>query len=159
MSKSYVTMEQRVCVVCGKTYDTDTLLIDKRLRNTLETHTVTGYGLCPDDTKFKDAGYVALIECDESKSKVGTKTLNGEEVRVIANIDQASRTGNHAHVKSDAFTELFDMPVPEQMIAYVENGMIDKLREIAGPATVDYRSADEAFKKIEDRRKSREEEE
>lgn len=152
MSKSYVTMEQRLCVVCGKTYDTNTILIDKRLKDSFETHTVTGYGLCPDDTKFKDAGYVALIECDESKSKVGTKILNGEEVLVIANIDQASRTGNHAHVKSDAFMELFDMPVPEQMIVYVENGMIDKLREIAGPYTVN-------FKEIEDRRKSREEDE
>ena len=32
MEKSYVTMEQKQCPVCGKIEDTGSLLLDKRLR-------------------------------------------------------------------------------------------------------------------------------
>lgn len=40
--KSYVTLEQKICVVCGRSYDTGSLLLDKRLRERFEHHTITG---------------------------------------------------------------------------------------------------------------------
>jgi len=45
--KSHVSLEQRVCLVCGTTFDTGAILLDKRLRQHLDRHTVTGWGLCP----------------------------------------------------------------------------------------------------------------
>ena len=46
-TKSHVGMEQNVCPVCGKAFDTGTILLDRRLRNSLERKTVTGWSLCP----------------------------------------------------------------------------------------------------------------
>lgn len=46
MSKSYVTLIQRICVDCGEPYDTNELALDQRLREVFEHHTVVGFGLC-----------------------------------------------------------------------------------------------------------------
>ena len=48
MPKSYVTIEQHVCPVCGKAHDTGTILLDRRLRERFDMYTPTGYGLCPE---------------------------------------------------------------------------------------------------------------
>lgn len=44
--KSYVSMEQNVCAVCGKTFDTGSILLDRRMQDSMERHTVTDWGLC-----------------------------------------------------------------------------------------------------------------
>jgi len=66
--KSHVGMEQKVCPVCGTAFDTGTILLDKRLRNSLERKTVTGWDLCPEHAKLWKKGYIALVECDPEKS-------------------------------------------------------------------------------------------
>src|SRR3546814_5168048 len=43
--KSHVSLEQHVCLVCGVAFDTGAILLDKRLRASLERHTATGWGL------------------------------------------------------------------------------------------------------------------
>ena len=58
--KSHVSLEQHVCLVCGKAFDTGTILLDKRLRASMEHHTKTGWGLCPEHQKLADDGFVAL---------------------------------------------------------------------------------------------------
>ena len=60
--KSHVSLEQHVCLVCGKAFDTGTILLDKRLRASMEHHTKTGWGLCPEHQKLADDGFVALVE-------------------------------------------------------------------------------------------------
>lgn len=66
--KSHVSMEERVCLVCGNPFDTGAILLDKRLRQSMAHRTVTGWGLCPEhEQMFKD-GYVALVECDPERS-------------------------------------------------------------------------------------------
>ncbi|WP_430522156.1 hypothetical protein [Pseudomonas aeruginosa] len=45
--KSHVSLEQHVCLVCGTAFDTGAILLDKRLRASMERHTATGWGLCP----------------------------------------------------------------------------------------------------------------
>lgn len=70
--KSYVSLEQRVCVVCGHKFDTGSLLLDKRLRASMERHTLTGHGLCPEHQKLFDDGYIALVECDDAHKRTGT---------------------------------------------------------------------------------------
>ena len=98
MSKSFVTLEQRICVVTGKKYNTDTILLDKRLRDRFDMHTVTGWGFSPEvEKKFKE-GYVALVEVDESKSdknNQGNITPSG-----------AYRLGNICYIKKKVLLKI-----------------------------------------------------
>jgi hypothetical protein len=43
--KSHVSQEQQLCLVCGTTFATGSLLLDRRLRASLKHHTMTGWGL------------------------------------------------------------------------------------------------------------------
>lgn len=123
MNKSYVTLEQHVCVVCGQPYDTGTILMDKRMREKFEQHTVTGWGMCKEHTKLRADDYVALVAIDEQKSGVftGTKIVNPED---------AYRLGPVAHLKADVFDDMFDVDVPESMLCFVNLELIEKLEKI-----------------------------
>lgn len=66
--KSHVSMEQRVCLICGSAFDTGAILLDKRLRQSMAHHTVTGWGLCPEHERLFKDGYIALVECDPQRS-------------------------------------------------------------------------------------------
>lgn len=46
--KSRVSLEQRVCPVCGSPYDTGSILLDKRLRARMNEKTIAGRGPCPE---------------------------------------------------------------------------------------------------------------
>lgn len=101
--KSHVSMEQHVCPVCGKTFDTGAILLDKRLRKSLEHTTLTGNSLCPDDQEKYDAGYIALVGCDPSKTTV----INGR-----VEPGNAYRTGNVAHLRREVWQRVFNVPLP-----------------------------------------------
>jgi hypothetical protein len=119
MEKSYVSMEQRQCIVCGVVYDTGSILMDKRLRASMEKNTVTGTGFCPEHQKLKDEGYIALIEADPATDK---------------------RTGNIAHIRASVWPDLFrgeHSQPPGGMVAYVTPDTMDALKKIAGAATDD----------------------
>ena len=120
MDKSYVTLEQNICVVCGDTYDTGSLLMDRRLRDTFEKHTTTGYGMCPEHQKLKEDGYVALIGADESKSSL---RANGN-----MNPEDAHRTGNIAHLRTEAWENIMDTPVPDKMMCFCGDDVIELLK-------------------------------
>lgn len=112
MEKSYVTLEQHVCPVCLKTFDTGNLLLDDKLRDVFEKYTVTGYGLCEEHKKVVEDGYVILVEVRERPKK-------GQD---------PYRTGNTAYLKRHVAKDIFpDMDV--QDVAFVEIGVLDKLRE------------------------------
>lgn len=111
MDKSHVSMEQRQCIVCGCIYDTGAILLDKRLRKSMERHTVTGTGMCPEHQKLKDQGYVALIEADE-------KTKN--------------RTGRLIHLKADVWPDIFKEPAPTGGVCYTDKAVCDMLEAIMG---------------------------
>ena len=113
MEKSYVTLEQHACPVCLKTFDTGNLLLDDKLRDVFEKYTVTGYGLCEEHKKVVEDGYVILVEVRERPQK-GQDTY---------------RTGNTAYLKRHVAKDIFpDMDV--QDVAFVEIGVLDKLREM-----------------------------
>jgi len=105
--KSFTTIEQRVCRVTGKKYDTNTLLIDKRLREKYEMYTITGWGFSPEVVEKFEEGYVALVEVDETKSSKDDKgqiTPQG-----------AYRLGRVAYIKKKVLLEL----VPTLKIEYM----------------------------------------
>ena len=113
MEKSYVTLEQHACPVCLKTFDTGNLLLDDKLRVVFKKYTVTGYGLCEEHKKVVEDGYVILVEVRERPQK-------GQD---------PYRTGNTAYLKRHVVKDIFpDMDV--QDVAFVEIGVLDKLREM-----------------------------
>jgi hypothetical protein len=120
--KSYVTLEQRACVVCVSTYDTGALLLDRRLRETFEHHTVTGWGMCPECKKQKDDGYVALVEV-------------GNEPRPAIKPSEANRTGRILHIRIEVFERVFDAPPPERGVCFVNSETCDALEKMAGGAS------------------------
>lgn len=130
--KSHVGMEQRLCVVCSHAYDTGSILLDKRLRATLDRNVVVGHGLCPEHQQKHDDGYVALVGCDPSKSTVGPDNR--------ASPDEVWRTGSVAHLRRTAFEELFRQPHPVSKdgeplpVIFVEEAVITRLEEISRQA-------------------------
>jgi len=126
--KSHVSLEQHVCLVCGKAFDTGAVLLDKRLRASMEHHTKMGWGLCPEHQKLSDDGFVALVECDpqRSGSPMGAARMKPE---------QAYRTGRLAHVRRTVFTQVFNVSIKdEQACVFVEPGVIDQLQSMVAPA-------------------------
>ncbi|EPK7593154.1 ATPase [Pseudomonas sp. HMSC066A08] len=120
--KSHVSLEQHVCLVCGVRFDTGALLLDRRLRASMERHTATGWGLCPEHQKLSDDGFVALIECDPQRSG---SPAGGGRVKP----EQAYRTGRLAHLKREAFAQVFNVLIAaDQPCVFVEPGVIEQLQ-------------------------------
>ena len=120
--KSHVSLEQHVCLVCGTRFDTGGVLLDRRLRASMERHTATGWGLCPEHQKLSDDGFVALVECDPQRSG---SPAGGGRVKP----EQAYRTGRLAHLKREAFAQVFDVPIAaDQPCVFVEPGVIVQLQ-------------------------------
>ena len=120
--KSHVSLEQHVCLVCGTRFDTGTILLDRRLRASMEHHTATGWGLCAEHQKLSDDGFVALVECDPQRSG---SPAGGGRVKP----EQAYRTGRLAHLKREAFAQVFNVPIAaDQPCVFVEPGVIEQLQ-------------------------------
>lgn len=120
--KSQRSLEQHVCLVCGVRFDTGAILLDRRLRASMEHHTATAWGLCPEHQKLSDDGFVALVECDpqRSGSPAGAARMKPEE---------AYRTGRLAHLKREAFAHVFNVPIADdQPCVFVEPGVIEQLQ-------------------------------
>ena len=103
--KSYVSMERNVCPACGKEFDTGALILDRRMRNSLEKYTVTGTSFCKDCQEKLDEGFVILVEVREGATR-----------------SNPYRTGNMAFLKKAAAERIFNMPV--ETMAYVEEGVL-----------------------------------
>lgn len=108
MEKSYVSMKQKICIVCGHTYDSGAILMDKSLKDSMEQKTITGEGLCPEHQKAFDNGYIALVGVDPNKSKI--EDQNKEVAKIHKN--NAFRTGNVLLVKRETFPRIFNSMEP-----------------------------------------------
>lgn len=105
MSKSFVTMESKLCLTCGCEYSTGSIMLDRRMRNMFERDTVTGWGLCDAHAQAAKEGLVALIEVDPAKS---TASPDGK-----LKPDDAYRTGRVALVKRDVLRSAVNIDIPE----------------------------------------------
>lgn len=115
MTKSYVSVEQNVCLVCAKTFDTNALLLNKHLRKSMEERTVTGWGLCPEHQKLHDDGYVALVEIDPDRSPLPCKP------------DNVYRLGGIAHVRRSVWQDIFNCSSPEGPMVFCDESVIERL--------------------------------
>ena len=120
--KSYVSMAQKKCIVCGNNYDSGEILMDMRLRESLDRYTVTGMGLCPE---HKKDGFVCLIEIDEAKSE---RMPNGN-----IKPENAYRTGSVAWVKNEAFEHIFKKPIDSEIV-FIDQGTMYALQEMQSHA-------------------------
>ena len=107
--KSHVSMEQHQCFICGTLYDTGAILLDRSLRQSMERHTVTGTGLCPEHQQLADDGYIALI---------------------VVQPDGKTRTGGLVHLRREFAEQIFGQEMPKD-IAYIDQEVFDHLQQLA----------------------------
>ena len=119
--KNFVTMEQNVCQVCGKTHDTGNLLLDLRLRPLFEMNTVTGFGMCKECNKLHDDDYIALVGIDETKSTVTGNIVKPED---------AYRTGSVLHMARKAAKSVFNVPEASILLPmwFVQESVIEAIK-------------------------------
>jgi hypothetical protein len=125
VEKSFVTLIQNLCNVCGTVFDTGELALDRRMRPKFDMHTVMGFGLCPEHEKLYKDGFIALVAVDEAKS---TKTPNGK-----IKPEDAYRLGKVAHLRAEVWDKVFNTPLPVGEsgmmlpVVFVDEGIIDML--------------------------------
>lgn len=123
--KSHVSLEAAICPICGKEHETGTILLDKRMKASMERTTLTGYALCPEHQKMKDDGYIALVGIDEKLSHTEGKTT--------VTLKDAHRTGDLIHIRTSAWEFFFEgHPVPPQGVCFVDKALVEMLKEQAG---------------------------
>lgn len=111
--KSYVTLVQNICPVCGETFETGELLLDRTLKNSFDKYTVTGLSFCPEHKKMQEEGYQFFIEVKNAPQ--------GEKL----SIEEADRTGRYACIKKEAALHIFGMETQE--INFLEEGVLEQL--------------------------------
>ena len=118
--KSHVSMQMKICLVCCTKYSVG-ILLDRRMKDSLEPETVTGWGLCEEHKQLFEDGYIALVGIDESQSTITNGSILPEN---------AYRTGNVAHVKYPVLQGIFNIPISSNLpVLFVENAVISKLQE------------------------------
>lgn len=122
MEKSWTTLEQNVCPICTKVFETGNLLMDTRIRNgklmeTFDKYTVTGYSICEECQKMIDDGRVALVEINEP-SDPNNLTL-----------DNVDRTGKIGWMKREAVQQLLPEFPEDKLMCYIEKGILDEMGE------------------------------
>ena len=67
--KSHVSIEQHICLVCGAAFETGSILLDRRLRASMEHHTKTGWGLCPEHQKLAGSAHMRCEPSERNRRK------------------------------------------------------------------------------------------
>jgi len=122
MNKSYVGMGHDRCPICATDHG-DSVLLHKRMEEVFEDgeKVLVSIELCPDCKAKRAESYIALVEIDEEKSGGYTETIKPEN---------AWRLGGIAWVRSEAWTKIFNVPVPKDGMAFVGPDVIAMLEEM-----------------------------
>lgn len=124
--KSYVSMEAKVCPVCGKKHETNAILLDRRLRESMDRETVTGFALCQEHEEQKANGYVFIVGVDHERSD---HLPNGN-----IDVNGAWRTGEIVSIRRSAWHKVVHgLDVPEVMV-FAGSDVINTLARIAAEA-------------------------
>ena len=121
MEKSIVSMEQKLCKICGKTHGTNALLLQSRGINhpKLDKFTLTGYDYCKECKTKIDDGYIALVEISNTPTEGQSKLK----------LEEGNRTGNLCFIRKTAFEQIFNVSHKNDMM-WIEIGVLDKLAQI-----------------------------
>lgn len=113
--RSHVSLEQHRCLICGTTFETGTLLLDKRLRPSMERLTLTGWGLCPEHQQLFDDDFIAFVEITNTED-------------TSPSFESADRTGRVMHIRRPAAEELFGQPFSKPF-AFIALGVIEHIQQ------------------------------
>lgn len=117
--KSHVGLQQNICLVTGKTFNVG-ILLDRRLKDSLEEENITGWGFSPEVQEKLDEGYVALVGVDYEKSTITDGKLLPEN---------AYRTGQVAYVKKLVLNNILpDFKV--DTVGFVPESIFAQLEEL-----------------------------
>lgn len=119
MSKSHVSLEQHQCMLCLECFDTGNILLDRRLRQSMEHKTVTGQGFCPTCEERMNQDYIALVGAIPHSKTAKT-----------AKPDEVDRTGDLIWMKRAVFSDFFDVPAPERGIVFVDPEVVAKIHAL-----------------------------
>lgn len=108
--KSFVAVGVEICPICYAEHG-ETVLLNRRLQDTLPSKVRTGWSLCPKHEAMK-AEYVALVE-----------TLNENPQTP----NDARPTGNYLHVRRSVAAQIFNVPLDDIPFAYMEVGVLEHL--------------------------------
>ena len=124
--KSYVYMEQACCPVCGQLHDTGAILLDRRLRDSMEQHTVTHYALCPEHLKLHEDGYIAFIGM--------ANNYHPQDGKV--DVNNAPRTGEIIYMRRELAKQMIPN-IPDdhlaQPLVFITQESIDQIKEMMTP--------------------------
>lgn len=109
MSKSHVGMGYAVCPVCGTRHD-EVVLLDSRMKETLERENFTGFALCPEDKKLHDEGYIALV--------VAASVPEG--VPFHEQFNAAKRTGEVIHIRYTVAAQIFNTDLSKLEMVWID---------------------------------------
>lgn len=119
MEKSHVAIGVDICPICYVEHN-ETVLLDRRLKDSLPPKVRTGWALCPKHEAMK-AEYVALVEVSNTNPRTP---------------DEAQPTGNYLHIRRHVAAEIFNVPLEGIPFAYMEVGVLDALSsKIDAPPT------------------------
>ena len=113
--KSYVSMEQKICPVTGTVFETDAILLDKKLREIHDTYTITGMQIKPEVEKMIKDGYLPIVEIDTDKSDMDNLNPN-----------TAYKTGNVAYLRREVAEELLGIKDASQFV-YGDASLFERL--------------------------------
>ena len=122
MTKSFVAMEQKVCPICGVKHSHDCgILFDRRLRDSMEDHVTTGYGLCEEHDRLFKEGYIALVGVSN----------NPDDTQQTLTQETANRTGSLCHIRKTVFQQMFNVPekAANLPMVFAQEAVIDILKE------------------------------
>ena len=103
--KSFVSIEKKQCPVCGTLHDVG-ILLDRRLRDSMEQSTVTGYDLCPKHKELHEKGFIALVVPAVPPAE-GVTRLKIE----------TARSGKYLHIKRDVLKDIL-VNIPAERIEH-----------------------------------------
>ena len=127
--KSYVSVEKKQCPVCGTLHDVG-ILLDRRLRNSMEQSTVTGYDLCPEHKELHESGYIAFIGVANNYHPQDNK----------GHVSDAPRTGEYIHMRRELAKQMIpNMPDDylAQPLVFIPQESIDQIKEMVATTETD----------------------
>lgn len=108
MSKNYVGVGYEVCPVCGSRHG-EAVLIDKRLKESLEPDNFLGFNLCPEHKKM-EAEYLALV----------VVTYVPERVSFREQFNGAKRTGEVIHMRRTLAADFFNVDTSKVPMLWID---------------------------------------
>ena len=115
--KSHVSMEQNVCPICRTSFDTGAILLDRRLRDSMERHTTTGVSICPPCEEQAADGWIALVGADGPAHNDKLKP------------EDAVYGDEFLWVKRHIADQLFNVPLGTHPFVYIEPAAIELVKE------------------------------